>query len=281
MREGTKYIIFTDLDGTLFDRHDYSHREALGGIRILKQRGIPIVFCSAKTRAEQEFYRRELAVRDPFVVENGNAAFVEEDYFDFRYPYDRSLGGYHVLEYGSSYRHVRNALESLRTEAGVEFVGYGDLTAEDVASLTGLSIAEAVRAMDREYEETIVTPLNDDQAETLGDLLRARGMTLSRGGRFLSVSARADKGRAVEALAKLFRREHGSIATVGIGDSWNDAPMLSSVDLPFLVQKEEGIWEDVDVDTVNKVSGVGPQGWSRAIEGLLGRPPAERPPHTG
>ncbi|UCH52084.1 MAG: HAD hydrolase family protein, partial [Chloroflexota bacterium] len=65
----TKLVIFSDLDGTLLDRATYSYDKALPTVDYLRERGIPIVFCSAKTRVEQEVYRRELKVFHPFIVE--------------------------------------------------------------------------------------------------------------------------------------------------------------------------------------------------------------------
>ena len=45
-------VVYTDLDGTLLDHHTYAFDEALGAIKALKDRGIPIVPCTSKTRAE-------------------------------------------------------------------------------------------------------------------------------------------------------------------------------------------------------------------------------------
>jgi len=44
------YVIFTDLDGTLLD-DNYSYKDALLVLRVLNKRKIPLVFCSAKTKA--------------------------------------------------------------------------------------------------------------------------------------------------------------------------------------------------------------------------------------
>jgi mannosyl-3-phosphoglycerate phosphatase len=123
--------------------------------------------------------------------------------------------------------------------------------------------------MKREYEETIVTQLDDIEIKELQGALRSSGLVLTRGGRFYSISAPTDKGRAVEALTMLFRRAYGYIRTVGIGDSWNDIPMLSSVDVAVLVQKPGKTWEDIDLEGLKRVDGVGPRGWTNAIEALL------------
>ncbi len=50
-------------------------------IRNLQSLDIPIVFCSSKTRAEQQVYREELGINAPFIVENGGAVYIPKDYF--------------------------------------------------------------------------------------------------------------------------------------------------------------------------------------------------------
>jgi predicted mannosyl-3-phosphoglycerate phosphatase (HAD superfamily) len=81
MRSNGRTIIDTDLDGTFLDEEDYSFRESLPALRAAEERGIPVVFCSSKTRAEIEHLRKAAKVTDPFIVENGGAIFVPEGYF--------------------------------------------------------------------------------------------------------------------------------------------------------------------------------------------------------
>ena len=74
-------VIFTDLDGTLLDRQTYSWEQAASAINWVKERRIPLVFCSSKTRVEQEVIQAELNIAEPFIVENGSAIFFPEGYF--------------------------------------------------------------------------------------------------------------------------------------------------------------------------------------------------------
>jgi len=69
-------VIYTDLDGTLFDHHDYSATAALPLLAELKQRCITVVPATSKTFSEVVELRRELDLDDPFIVENGAAVFV-------------------------------------------------------------------------------------------------------------------------------------------------------------------------------------------------------------
>jgi mannosyl-3-phosphoglycerate synthase len=95
------------------------------------------------------------------------------------------------------------------------------------------------------------------------------GLNCPFGGRFYGVTAGSDKGRAVKILSELFKLNLGKVMTMGIGDNDSDLPMLSMVDLPILVQVQRSRWIKLGLKRIHKVKGVGPQGWSMAIRGLV------------
>lgn len=68
-------VIFTDLDGTLLDKNSYSFAPARPALILLKKKDIPLIFCTSKTRAEIELYRRKIENSDPFISENGGGHF--------------------------------------------------------------------------------------------------------------------------------------------------------------------------------------------------------------
>jgi len=225
-----KQIVFTDLDGTLLDPITYSYEKSLTGINWLKESGIPIVFCSAKTRAEQEIYRRKLGISHPFVVENGGAIFVPQGYFPFPFDYHK--------------------------------------TVEEL--LTGLDIESAKLAKQREYNETVKFDVTGEEVNRTLEKIKEAGLTWTHGGRFYGVMKSNDKGKAVEIVTDLYRKMWGEIKTIGLGDSLNDLPMLSAVDIPILVQKRDYSWENVNLPRLRKIQGIGPEGWARAIERIFG-----------
>ena len=263
------YIVFTDLDGTLLDHDTYGYEAALPGLKLLKKAGIPLIFCSSKTRREQEVLRQVLGISDPFIVEDGGAVFIEKGYFKMPDKHLRAKDGYQVLQFGRPYERIREAIAAVSHVTGLSLRGYGDATAEEVAKVTGLSPEEAALAKEREYEETLLTQLTRSDAEKLKEALTPLGLTLSRGGRFFSVKGPSNKGHAAMAVAKLFAKENRNLITVGIGDSANDLPLLSVVYIPVLVQKPKGRFQKIHLNGVKKIEGVGPVGWTRAVEMLL------------
>ena len=266
---GENLIIFTDLDGTLLDLNTYSFQEAKEALRLVTSERIPVIFCSAKTMAEQEVYRDELKINDPFIVENGGAIFIEKDYFPFLYEYQRSFAAYNVIEIGMPYDEIRRILEQVRAQTHVVVKGYGDMSVEEVALETGLDLQAAKRAMQRQYGETIKLELLEKELERFKRALNRRGLTCTFGGKLYGVMGPNDKGKAIAILTRLFRKERGSIHTIGIGDSLNDIPLLSAVDLPILVQKPGGTWEDINLPNIYRAKGIGPVGWNKMIVKLL------------
>jgi mannosyl-3-phosphoglycerate phosphatase family protein len=267
---GSAIVIFTDLDGTLLDHDTYDWTEALPGLKLVQQHRVPLVFCSSKTRLEQVVYRQALEVQDPFIVENGGAILMEEGTFEPPEGIPHVDGTHRVIEFGRPYLEIRSTLTELRGQEFPEVQGYGDHSVQSLMPLLGLDAKATFRATQREYEETIVTALGADRFQALEAALDQRGLSLVRGGRFISVSAGNDKGRAVEALTSLYRKRFADVVTVGIGDSWNDLPMLRTVQRPYLVQRPGGVWEDLAVPNLRRIPEVGPKGWTRAIWELLG-----------
>jgi mannosyl-3-phosphoglycerate phosphatase len=265
----SRYIVFTDLDGTLLEHRTYSYADALPGLQVLKKEKIPLVFCSSKTRAEQESLRNELGINDPFIVEDGGAIYFEKDYFPFHIESAIDKGRFLVIPLGTPYKKIREILGQISNSLGLSIKGYGDVSAEEVAGITGLSIESASLAKDREYEETILSPLSPGDAQLLKRALIPLGLTLSRGGRFYSVKGQHNKGKAAMKLARLFAKHGQRIITVGIGDSPNDLSMLSVVYVPLLVQRPDKTWQKLSISGVKNVDGIGPVGWTNAMKLLF------------
>jgi mannosyl-3-phosphoglycerate synthase len=265
-----KKVVFTDLDGSLLHPLTYSYTQALDALRLLQEREIPIIFCSAKTRAEQEVYREELDVKAPFIVENGGAIFIPRDYFRLNFAYDKAIKDYLVIELGTPYHEVRQKLkQAVEGETRCRVTGFGDMSVEEVARETGLSLKQAELAKQREYSETIKIEGDKGSVKRVIKKIEAAGLNCVFGGRFYGVTAGSDKGKAVKVLTELFKLNVGKIMTVGIGDNDSDLPMLSMVDMPILVQVRRYRWRKLKLRNIRKVKGVGPEGWSAAVSELL------------
>lgn len=266
-----QWVVFTDLDGTLLELDTYSYHVAQPAVELLRTKQIPLVFCSSKTRAEQEFYRHKLRVDAPFIVENGSAVFIPNGYFDFAYLYQRSLPGYEVIELGTPVAAIRQAIAEIRADLGLDCYGYADLSLSEITRLTGLDADAAQRACWREYSETLLK--SDFTPQTLAQFQQAlarQGLVCVTGSKFYTIHGqRSDKGQAARLLINLFRRKFGSVITVGLGDGPNDASFLTLVNYTYLVQRPDHHWINLELPHLEKVNGVGPAGWQSVISKLF------------
>jgi len=263
-------VLFTDLDGTLLDSATYSWEAATPAMKRLEERAIPWILCTSKTRAELLPLRRDLGHRHPFIVENGGAILIPEDYFRVPYSADPPAEGFRRIRIGVPYPLLRAALKQIAEETGIALPGFGDMDANEIARRTGLTPAEAGLAKTREYDEPFLLQGNPRQQQAVLDRIASGGLQWTLGGRFYHLTGNNDKGRAVTLLSEIYRRQCGRIVTVGLGDSQNDLPMLAAVDRPILVQKPDGGYEDaIALSGLERAEGIGPVGWNRAVLGLL------------
>lgn len=269
-----KYVIFTDLDGTLLDHQTYSFEAALPVLEVIKERSIPLILTSSKTRAEIEMLRSELETRDPFIVENGGAIYIPENYFHSDFLYNEKKEGYLIVELGTPYSQLRKTLNTIKSETGLPIVGFGDMTPSEVAKFTSLSLDEARLAKKRGYDEPflIENGINVSKLEQIKKIVSDLGLKLTIGGRFYHLIGDNDKGKAVKILTSIFRKElGGEITTIGIGDSLNDLPMLEAVDKPILVQKPSREYDQHVLAQIKPIlaDSIGPVGWNDAVLKLL------------
>lgn len=263
-------VIFTDLDGSLLDAKTYSFDAAREALEALRARGVPLILASSKTRVEIERLRNSLDHPHPFIVENGGGVFIPKGYFDFPLEGTVLRGPYQVLDLGLPYAAVRLALKEIAHALGCRIRGFGDMTAEEVAERTGLPPSDAQLAKQREYDEPFIIESAPPPVGEIRSKAEARGFHCMSGGQFYHLTGSSDKGLACRHLIDFYRRRHGALTTVAIGDSLNDLPMLAAADRPILIQRTDGTYDpDITLSNLVRTQGIGPVGWNRVILELL------------
>jgi mannosyl-3-phosphoglycerate phosphatase len=264
-----RLVVFTDLDGTLLDHDTYKWAAAAPALRRLRGRGIPVVLCTSKTRAEVLSLRTELGLRDPFVGENGGAIYIPRNYFPFALPTARVDAGFQVLELGQRYQKLVRALDEAAKTSGVQVQGFSHMSEKEVAEACGLSRSAARLARRREYDEPFTLEKGTPkQKERFFRWLQQRGLRWREGGRFYHLMGDNDKGVAVRRLIDLYRQQYDEIHTVGLGDSPNDGDFLAVVDSPVQVARPDGSHDwglRTSVPGVRLAQGSGPVGWNQAM----------------
>jgi mannosyl-3-phosphoglycerate phosphatase len=135
------------------------------------------------------------------------------------------------------------------------------------------SPAAAQLAAAREYDEPFLFDNGDaDLLARVESLAAARGLRVSRGGRFFHLSGPVDKGAAFVALLRYETARGRRHETVGLGDAGNDVGLLQAVDRPIVVPRPDG---QLDAELLHALPRAeraplpGPAGWNTAVLTVL------------
>jgi mannosyl-3-phosphoglycerate phosphatase len=251
-------LVATDLDGTLLDRDTYDFAPARPALDALRERGVPLVLCSSKTRAEMEPLAGAIGVPGPLVVENGGAV----------------VRGGSELVLGTPRGRLIDALPAVARDAGVRVRSFAEMSVGEVAALTGLPPDQAALAMRREYDEPFVVedpPLRDPQLDArLDRAARERGLRLTHGGRVYHLTGPTDKGHALRVIVQGTALGGGEV--VGLGDAANDLPLLLAVTRPIVMPRTDGTLDSslaAGLPGAERAPEPGPAGWSTAVLAVL------------
>jgi len=257
-------VVFTDLDGTLLDRETYAWDAARPAVQFLRDHEIPWIFVTSKTKAEAEYWRQVTGNEHPFVVEDGGAILAPTGYFADGIPGAVRRNGYETLVWGRPYADLIAGLDAASRMSGCRVRGFHQMTAAEIATACRLPLEQAILAKRRQYDEPFEI-FGEGCCAALESAIAAQGFVSVRGGRFHHISAPHDKGCAVRVLSNLFRRSAGRVKTVGLGDGWNDLPLLLAVDVPVVMPSRDA------VDIVRKITNAivadqpGPKGWNEIV----------------
>ncbi|MEB3212111.1 MAG: HAD-IIB family hydrolase [Leptolyngbyaceae bacterium] len=266
--QSTKLLVATDLDATLLDHQTYRYDAALPAIDRLRAHHCPIIFNSSKTQAEQTVLRKELSIEDPFILENGAAVVIPPGCLG--HADDAAEPEMNV--FGLPYAKLVDVLARLRERHGFAFRGFSDLTAEELAELTGLSIEGAIAAKQRSGTEPLYWEDSEAAYQTLVDELADLGLQTTQGGRFRHVMGNTDKGSALKWLVERYQKTFPDVqwTVVALGDSPNDLPMLRVADIGVLIPNPHRVPFDVTgVARLLRPQQPGPEGWAEAMQNII------------
>jgi mannosyl-3-phosphoglycerate phosphatase len=261
-------LVFTDLDGTLLDHETYTYAQAYPALRELRRQKIPMILCSSKTRAELEYWRQRLENQHPFIAENGGAIFIPKGYFPFSVPHTRESSSYEVIELGSPYPELLYSLQTASEESNCRVLGFHLMDADQIRRHSGLPLEQARLAKKREYDEPFLI-LDYGRTPQLLSAIESQGKRWTRGGRFYHILGPSDKGRAVRVLAHIYRKLGEPVVTLGLGDRFNDAELLNSVDSPVIVWSRVAPILKTQVLRAKITDQAGPSGWNEAVLEIL------------
>ncbi|MEH6816955.1 MAG: HAD-IIB family hydrolase [Pseudoalteromonas distincta] len=229
-------IIFTDLDGTLLDHADYNTNNISELLQQLQNAHIPVVFNTSKTFCEVIELKNDLNIQQPFIVENGAAVFIPEDYFELKPIGCKKVGAYWCYAMAKPLSSLLNDLNTLKADYKAHYKLFSDLSSEQISELTGLNDAQARRAQTRDYSDPLYWYGNDELLTAFVNDVEALGYDIKIGGRFIHIAKNTDKSAAQQWLVKQFTHHfRKSLTVIALGDSDNDKQMLEHANIAIII----------------------------------------------
>lgn len=271
-----KWLVMTDMDGTLLNHHDYGFEAAKPTLASLDQNQIPVILNTSKTFAELVDLQVQLQLESPFVVENGSAVYLPEAYFsnDFvqtNLTDTRLADAYRVKILGQKLSELQNYVQTRQVDA----INFIQCSVEQAVALTGLSEEQARQAQQRQFSLPLYFQ-NPHAEEQFASEAEHAGFRCLRGGRFLHLMGQTDKGQALLWLKNCYKQWYGeAIQVLALGDSHNDLAMLEQADRAVVVRTDKGYGIELPqhpnlIQTQNSA----PEGWAEGVERALIHPAA-------
>lgn len=258
-----RFIIFTDLDGTLLSHDTYDYTPALPTLQRLHEKQVPVILASSKTAHEILDLQKQLDLTaHPAIIENG--AGILSPCADLTEQADAS----------ATYHKIIAALNTLPKRLRKKFIGFNDLSVEDVAEKTGLDFAQAAQAKQRCFSEPGIWLGYDDEKEEFLQFLKAHSIQARMGGRFLTLSEGHTKAdRMNEILEDMRSQTSDNLICVALGDAPNDIEILEQADIGVIVNNPAHPplppLEAEKSGRIIRTKLPGPDGWAKAINSII------------
>ena len=257
MKTPLPLLVFTDLDGTLISHDTYEWDAAAPALASLRDIGAGVVLASSKTAAEIITLRQALGLeRWPAIVENGAGLLA---------PHST------VLPDNAAYLLVRQLLNDTPPKGRDQYRGFGDMTAAEIAEITGLDPDAAARAAQRAFSEPGLWSGEPSELDEFLSELAQKGIMAREGGRFLTLSLGKTKA---DQMADIIA-QYQPFQTVALGDAPNDVEMLETADLGIIIANPHNaplpVLKGEATGRITRTTRTGPEGWNAAMLDLLAR----------
>lgn len=266
-------IIFSDLDGTLLDHYTYKADPALPLLKRLNQANVPVILNTSKTYSELIPIRESLSLNTPFIVENGAAIYLPKSQFVKKPQGTESHQDYWIKSFSRPKEHWLSLLSSKLYHYCSDYIGFSQMSAEDLAALTGLNVENAFAAKQRQFGEPIHWMGDIESKQKFIDEVEKLGATVAKGGRFIHIGDDCNKGMAMTWLSQLYKEKLKNcgtkIQTIALGDGDNDISMLELADVAIQIRSPAHSFPNlVRPEGVIQTQAYGPLGWVEAMNSL-------------
>lgn len=267
-------LIFTDLDGSLLDHHNYTLTAAEPLLEVLSEQSITVIPNTSKTFAEVTHFRQQYNFDGPFVCENGAAVFIPLNLFPQKPKGAIVYNGYWMKSFTHPRQYWLNLLAQQAGAFAACYESFNSMSLQRLIELTDLSPSDALRAQRRDFGEPLFWLASDSEKQSFSELFQGKGARVVAGGRFLHVGGQSCKGEAMAWLVDEYRRQYPgkTFASVSLGDGHNDKSMLEASDYAVRIKSPVNAFPKLArKDHIYDSTLTGPAGWAECMEIILQR----------
>ena len=263
-----RYLIFTDLDGTLLDHDNYSFGNNKKMISTIINNKNEIIFNTSKTFSECKKLLKELKLSNmPFSTENGAVLYFPKIRFN-KIKNSSSFDIYWKLRIAKL--SSKNWYQFLKQkQKKYNFLIAQDLSSKILKKYTNLD--DTSKMLNREASQIILWEDSLVNLKKFKNALKSEKQgVLIQGSRFMQVSSVCNKRIAKKLISHAYDYQfYGTYSknTIALGDSKNDIDMLNSANYPCLIKNRSGYFLKLRSNKKNiiKSSKFAPDGWSQVL----------------
>ena len=219
----------------------------------VKEANIPILLYSRRTYEEMIWLCGELAIHHPFVVENGGALYVPNNYYKLDLK-DFTVGDeYHRMTFGSTRSTIENITDKLAKVTGVNLDN--DIQSPlDLADYLDIELFEAERIMSRGFSQMIT---KTEEVSTLTDMFK---QLISQQGLQIIDSDEAyyignfSLTEPIRYWIEYLKSQYDDLQVFTLSNVADDEAILALGDEAFLLKNKEE-WQPILLDNLNLING--------------------------
>ena len=273
-----QYVVLSDLDGTLLDHHTYDWTPAREALNRLKRLNIPVVLNTSKTFSEVETLSTEIGLNDqPYIIENGSALVLKGFFKHFipqlsEFPQFKHIQQLPAWVIGKSINDVHGFLNTCQSEKHLQIKSYRDWTVEEVAGITGLSLAKAQASKEKYFSEPFIYEGDEQSFHQFEQYASESGFNILKGGRFYHLQGMVNKASIMDFLNEfkaLFWPEASELRFIALGDGDNDKEMLAAADYAIAIKSPVNDFPKFTHSHPVYSKEFGPVGWNEEMNTLL------------
>ena len=262
-----KYLVSTDLDGTLLDHHTYAWEAAKPALAFLHEQHIPVIFNTSKTLAEALALQKTMGICQAVIVENGSALAIPKTQLPLFFPKGihqalTEAEQHSILTFGQPRAEILQFIAQQKDQLGPILESYNDWSIETIAEKTGLPLTTAKLSAAKDYSEPFIWLSNEQTFERFQHNAKQAGLAITQGGRFYHLLGDTNKAKPLQWLCEQLAQP----TLICLGDNKNDIAMLNAANIPVCVKSPTGPYPSIKANP-NTIftEGYGPIGWNEAI----------------